>query len=209
MNVKVFSQDGKQVGTVEFSDAVFGGEVNTALLHQVLAMYDANQRQGTSRAKTRSEVSGGGTKPWRQKGTGRARSGSNTSPVWVRGAKAHGPKPRSYWSRIPRAMRVLALRHALSARAREEGMVVVDGVNCEPAKTRTVAAMLKALPLSGARCLLVTDGSDQTMYRCGRNIRNVQVVPVSGLNAAMVLKSDTVVLCKKELVGKLEEAVTL
>lgn len=209
MELKVYTQDGKQAGTVELSDAVFGGTINQALVHQVVTMYAANGRQGTSKAKGRSEVSGGGAKPFRQKGTGRARAGSNTSPVWVRGGKAFGPQPRSYRCRIPKTMRVLALRHALSSRAQGERMLVLESLRCEPAKTKTIASVLQSLQLSGARSLLVVDGADETLCRCGRNIPNLSIVPVAFLNAAEVLKSDNVILGNKELVGKLEEAVTL
>lgn len=209
MKLKVYTQDGKQSGTVDLSDKVFGGEINGALLHQVVTMYASNRRQGTSKAKGRSEVMGGGAKPFRQKGTGRARAGSNTSPVWVRGGKAFGPKPRDYMRRIPRALRVQALRHALSSRAQDERMVVLEKVACEPAKTKTIATMLGSLELAKGRNLLVTDGVDQELYRCGRNIRDLDIVPLSFLNAAEVLRSDNVILSNKELVGKLEEAVTL
>jgi len=209
MKLKLYSQDGKQTGTVDLSDAVFGGKVNEALLHQVVTMYAANSRQGTAKAKGRSEVSGGGAKPFRQKGTGRARAGSNTSPIWVRGGKAFGPQPRDYWRRIPRKMRVLALRYALSARAQDERMMVLESISCEPAKTKTVAAVLNSLELGEKRSLLVTDGADQTLFRCGRNVKNLQIVPLAQLNAAEVVRSDRVILGNKELVGKLEEAVTL
>lgn len=208
MKLKVHAQDGKQVGEVELSDAMFGGRVNTALLHQVLTMYAANQRQGTAKAKGRSEVSGGGAKPFKQKGTGNARAGSNTSPVWVRGSKAFGPRPRDYWARIPRSMRLLALQNAVAARAQESRLMVVDGLKCDPAKTKTMASMVKALSLDGVRTLLVTDGLDQTVFRCGRNIKNLSIVPFSALNAALVVNSDTLVLAAKGLVGRLEEAVS-
>ena len=207
MKIKVFAQDGKQTGTAELSDDLFGGPVNTPLLHQVVTMYAANRRQGTAKAKGRAEVSGGGTKPWRQKGTGHARSGSNTSPIWVRGGKTFGPVPRDYYSRIPHGVRVLALRHALSSRVQAERVVVVESVSCEPAKTKTVATMLRALPLAAGRILLVTDGLDRMLYRCGRNIRDLSILPLSQLNAAEVLRSSTVVLSAKALVGKLEQAV--
>ncbi len=209
MKLKMFTQDGKESGAVEVSDSVFGGKVNSALLHQVATMYAANQRQGTSQSRTRAEVSGGGAKPFRQKGTGRARAGSNASPVWVRGGTAFGPEPRNYRRRIPRGMRMLALRHALSSRAQEERMVVVESIACEPAKTKTVAKMIDSLPLNDARVLLVTDGMDATLQRCGRNIKNLSVVPLSFLNAAEVLKSDNVVLASKDLASKLEDVVTL
>jgi large subunit ribosomal protein L4 len=209
MKLKVYSQDGKEKGTVELSKDLFGGKVNTVLLHDVVTAYAANQRQGTAKSKGRAEVSGGGHKPFRQKGTGNARAGSNTSPVWVRGGKAFGPDPRSYYTRIPQKVRTLALRHALSSRVQDSRVLVVDGIACEPLKTKTVVQMLGALSLGVGRSLIVTDGVDQALYRCGRNIRNLSIIPLSALNAAVVLRNDNIILKTKEIVSKLESAVAL
>lgn len=209
MKLKVYSQDGSEKGSVEISDDVFGGEVNEGLLHLVINMYRNNQRQGTAKSKGRSEVRGGGKKPYRQKGTGRARAGSNTSPVWVRGGTAHGPKPRSYGNTIPRKMRKTALRHALSSRAQDEKMLVVESVSFESAKTKNMAQMLSALSLNGARNLLLTDGEQGEIALSGRNIRNLHVMPLSSVNAYEVLRHDNIVLGSKELVDKLQEVVAL
>ena len=209
MKIKVFSQDGKQIGETELSDDLFSIEVNEGLLHQVVVSYAANKRQGTAKTKTRVEVSGGGRKPFKQKGTGRARAGSNTSPLWVRGSKAFGPQPRSYASTIPRKLRKAALRSALADRAQNEKLIVVDSVQCAEIKTKTIAQMLHALSLSGRRNLLVITGEDRNLYLSGRNIKNLEVLPVSQLNAASIVRNDTVILGTSELVQKIEEAVTL
>src|SRR5512133_2616815 len=136
MKAKLFQQNGSVKGDYDLPDSVFGAEVNDHLMHQVVTMLQTNQRQGTAKTKGRSEVSGGGRKPWKQKGTGRARAGSNTSPVWVRGGKAHGPKPRSYYSLIPQVLRHQALRQALTARIKENKVMVVDPMACTPPKTK-------------------------------------------------------------------------
>jgi large subunit ribosomal protein L4 len=207
MKLKVYTTDGKQTGAVDVSDEIFGGEVNSHLLHQIVKSYLANKRQGTSKTKTRDEVSGGGRKPWKQKGTGRARSGSNTSPVWVRGGKAHGPVPRSYYSVIPQSMRRIALQQALTERIKGEKVLVVDALSCNPAKTKTMATILKALPLTGVRNLILTDGVKEDVFRSGRNIPNVRIIPVATLNALDVLSSDNIILGARDLAGKLEQAV--
>jgi large subunit ribosomal protein L4 len=209
MKLKVFSQDGAEKGTAELSDELFGGEVNRGLLHLVISMYRANRRQGTSKTKGRSEVSGGGKKPYRQKGTGRARAGSNTSPVWKRGGTAHGPSPRLYRSTIPGKMRKTALRHALSSRVQAEKIVVVDNVTMKEVKTREIASLIGALSLNGSRILLRTDGINRDIYLSGRNIRDLQVMPLESLNAYEVLRYDNIVLAGTELVEKLHEVVSL
>jgi len=207
MKLKVFTRDGKENGTVDVSDDLFGQEVNAGLLHEVITLYLANKRQGTSKVKKRDEVSGGGKKPWRQKGTGRARAGSNTSPVWVRGGKAHGPKPRDYTVMIPKKVRKTALRHALSSRAQAERVMVVENLVCESPKTRELAALIRNLALADRKTLLLTDGVQKNTYLSGRNIRNLEVLPIADINAYEVLKNDTVVLSGRDLVAKLEQVV--
>jgi large subunit ribosomal protein L4 len=209
MKLKVYTQDGKQAGTVDISDEIFGGDVNAHLLHQVIKSYLANKRQGTSKTKTRDEVSGGGKKPWKQKGTGRARAGSNTSPVWVRGGKAHGPVPRSYYSLIPQVLRRQALQQALTTRLKDNKVMVVDTITCNPPKTKTINGMLKALSVAGARNLILTDGVKKDIYLSGRNIRDLRVMPVASLNAYDVLSSENIILGAKDMAGKLEQAVAL
>lgn len=209
MKIKVYSQDGKPQDAVELSDELFGGEINEGLLHQVIVAYAANKRQGTSKTKTRDEVSGGGRKPFKQKGTGRARAGSNTSPVWVRGGKAFGPVSRSYSTTIPKKLRKAALRSALSSRAQSENIMAVSSVDSSEVKTRKVAAMLSAMSLGEKRNLFVMEALDHNLYLSGRNIKNLSMIPFSQLNAYDVVQSENVILGNVELVKKLEEAVIL
>jgi large subunit ribosomal protein L4 len=209
MKLKVYSQEGKQLADTDLSDELFGGEVNTGLLYQVIKSYQANQRQGTAKAKGRSEVSGGGRKPFKQKGTGRARAGSNTSPIWVRGGKAFGPEPRDYSVHIPKKMRRAALKSALSSRAQNDKIVVIESIACEKPRTKLIADLLKALQLQSGRALLITDGGNENVFLSARNLRDLRVVPVSSLNALDIANSDNVVLADKSLVKKLEEAVAL
>lgn len=209
MKAKIYQQDGKVKGEMELPEAVFNAEVNEHLLHQVITQLLANQRQGTSKTKGRSEVSGGGRKPWRQKGTGRARAGSNTSPIWVRGGKAHGPDPRDYYTNIPRKMKKLALKSALSSRAKSENVIIVDKVTCDVPKTKTIDALLNALSLSGKRNLLVVDMTSSNIYLSGRNIRDLDIKPVAEINAYDIMSNDNIIFCDEGLVGKVEEAVSL
>jgi large subunit ribosomal protein L4 len=207
MKAKVYRQDGKIKGEIELPPSVFAVEVREHLLYQAVKGYLANRRQGTSKTKGRSEVSGGGRKPWRQKGTGRARAGSNTSPVWVRGGKAHGPDTRDYTTRLPRTMRRQALRGALSSRAHEGKIMVVDALVCEPPKTKTIAQLLNALSLAGSRNLLVLDKNATGVYRAGRNIKDLDIKPLSEINACDVLNSENIIFGGESLIEKLAEAV--
>lgn len=209
MKLKVYTQDGKQTGTIDVSDETFGGEVNTGLLHQIIKSYLANKRQGTSKTKTRTEVSGGGKKPWKQKGTGRARAGSNTSPIWVRGGKAHGAIPRDYSETIPRTLRRQALRHALSSRMKDDRVMVLESITCDTPKTKTIVGILKALKLETGRTLLLTNGVNRNVLLSGRNVPDLTIAPVSSLNAYEVLHNHTIVLVAKDMVPRLEEAVAL
>jgi large subunit ribosomal protein L4 len=209
MKAKVFYQDGKVKGDIDLADSVFNAEVNEQIMYLVVKTYLANQRQGTAKTKGRSEVSGGGRKPWKQKHTGNARAGSNTSPLWVRGGKAFGPSPRNYYRAIPKTIRRIALTSALSSRAKEEKISVVAGIALDAPKTKTVAAMIDALALSGKRILLVVDTSSKNLYLSGRNIKNLTVKPVSDINAYDVLNNDAIVFGSEELVKKIEEAIAL
>lgn len=209
MKLKVYSQEGKQLADTDLSDELFGGEINAGLLHQVIKSYLGNLRQGTAKAKGRSEVSGGGKKPFKQKGTGRARAGSNTSPLWVRGGKAFGPEPRDHAVRIPKKLRRSALKLALSDRAQSDKILVIDSIVCEKPHTQAIAKLLTCIELQGGRSLLVTDGSNENIYLSGRNIQDVKVVTISSLNALDVVRSENIVLVDRNLVKKLEEAVTL
>jgi large subunit ribosomal protein L4 len=209
MKAKLYQQDGKVKGEIELPASVFAAAINGHQLYETIKGYLANLRQGTSKTKGRSEVSGGGRKPWRQKGTGRARAGSNTSPIWVRGGKAHGPDPRDYTTHLPKRMRRQALVGALSSRAKDEKIVVVDAVTCDPAKTKTMVQFLKALSLYGSRNLLVVDRNNTALYRAGRNIKNFAIKPLAEINAYDILNHENVIFCGEGLIGKLKEAVTL
>lgn len=207
MKAKLYQQDGTVKGEVELPQSIFDAEVNQPVLHQVIKLLLANQRQGTSKTKTRSEVSGGGRKPWRQKGTGRARAGSNTSPIWVRGGKAHGPQPRDYYTNIPKKIRKLALTSALSSRARSENILVIDNLTYDKPQTKAVASLLKALSVSGKRNLLVVDNDGKNIYLSARNIRDVQIRPVNEINAYDILASENIIFADENLIGKVKEAV--
>jgi len=207
MKIKVYSQDGKEKSEIELSDELFGGEINQNLLHLVLKSYASNKRQGTAKAKGRSEVSGGGKKPFRQKGTGRARAGSNTSPLYVRGGKAFGPQPRSYKTTIPQKMRKAALKGALTSRAQDNRIIVVDEIACEAPKTKVVAEILKSLPLKDRKNLIVTEEGKKNIYLSARNIKDTSVVPVSMLNALDILQNENIILSTVNLVKKIEEVV--
>ncbi len=209
MKAKVFTQDGKVKGEIELPASVFAAEVREQVLYQVVKGYLANKRQGTSKTKGRAEVSGGGRKPWKQKGTGRARAGSNTSPVWVRGGKAHGPDPRDYTTHLSRTIRIAALKSALTSRANDGRICVVDSLVCEPAKTKTMAGFLKAVAMNQTRTMLLVDEGNTGLYRAGRNIKNLDVKPLSGINAYDVLRSENIIFGSEQLIGKLEKAVAL
>jgi large subunit ribosomal protein L4 len=209
MKAKVFQQDGSVKGEMELPESVFGAEVNEILIHQVITQYLANQRQGTSKTKGRSEVSGGGKKPWRQKGTGRARAGSNTSPIWVRGGKAFGPDPRDYWTNIPKKMRKLALISALSSRAKDEKVMVIDKLAYEKPKTKTMSAMLKALAVQGKKNLFVVDAESSNVYLSGRNIPNVDIRPVQELCAYDIIHNENIIFGNERLIEKVQEVVAL
>jgi large subunit ribosomal protein L4 len=207
MKAKLYQQDGKVKGEIELPASVFAAEIKEHLLYLVLKGYRANQRQGTAKTKGRSEVSGGGRKPWRQKGTGRARAGSNTSPVWARGGKAHGPDPRDYTTKLPQQMRRQALAGALTSRANEGKIMVVDAIKCDPPKTKTMTSFLTALSLYGNRNLLVVDANGTALYQAGKNIKNLDIKPVSEINAYDVLNNENIIFGGEKLIGKLEEAV--
>jgi large subunit ribosomal protein L4 len=209
MKAKVFTQDGKVNGEIDLADSVFNAEINEQVMYLVVKTYLANQRQGTSKTKGRSEVSGGGKKPWKQKHTGNARAGSNTSPLWRRGGKAFGPVPRNYYRVIPKTLRKIALISALSSRAKEDHLFVVVGISCDAPKTKTIAEMMVALSLAGKRTLLVIDPANKNVYLSGRNIKNLSVKPVSEINAYDVLSNDAIIFGSEAIVKKIEEAYTL
>jgi large subunit ribosomal protein L4 len=209
MKAKLFQQDGTVKGDFELPGTVFGAEVNEHLMHQVVTQILANKRQGTSKTKGRSEVSGGGKKPWKQKGTGRARAGSNTSPIWVRGGKAHGPDPRDYYSNIPRKMKKLALTSALSSRAKDEKVVIIEKITCEEPKTKVILAMLNAIAVNGKRNLLIVEKDSKNIYLSGRNIKDLDVRPINEINAYDILSNENIIFGNENLIAKVQEVVAL
>jgi large subunit ribosomal protein L4 len=209
MKAKLYTQTGEIKGEIDLPDEVFGVDVNEHLMHLVIKGYLANQRQGTSKTKGRSEVSGGGKKPFKQKGTGSARAGSNTSPLWVRGGKAFGPRPRDYSTTVPKKMRHSALCSALSSRARDEKIIVIDKLVLQQSKTKLMAAVVKALATPDTRSLLVVNAGDTGVYRAGRNIRNLLVKPLNEIHTYDILNSEKIIFADKELVEKTKEVVSL
>ena len=187
--VALYNMEGVQTGSMEVSDAVFAAEVNKSVLHQVVVNYLANQRQGTQSTKTRTEVRGGGAKPWRQKGTGRARQGSIRAPQWTGGGVALGPKPRSYRFSVNKKVKRIALKSALSAKYADYKVFVVDGLEVDEIKTSKIVALLKGLEVSKA--LIVTAEADEKVYKSARNIKGVKPTFVGVLNTYDVLKYNT------------------
>ena len=201
--VSVYDMTGKETGKMELSDAIFGIEPNKAVMHSAVVNYLANQRQGTQSTRTRTEVRGGGKKPWRQKGTGHARQGSTRSPQWTHGGIAFGPKPRSYRYAIPKKMRRLALKSAFSDKVATGDMIVLDALTLEEIKTKTVAAMLKALGAE-KKVMIVLPEKDETVLKSARNIPGVNVTLVNTLNTYEVLNADKFIVLK-DAVTKIEE----
>ncbi|NJP40850.1 50S ribosomal protein L4 [Oscillospiraceae bacterium HV4-5-C5C] len=194
--IDVYNMDGTVNGQIELSDAVFGIEPNEAVMHQVVKSQLANLRQGTSKTKGRSEVRGGGRKPYRQKGTGRARQGSIRAAQWVGGGIIFGPVPRSYRQAVPKKLRRLALKSALSQKLLEGNVIVLDKLELDEIKTKKFVAVLKNLKIDAAKALVVTDESNTNVERSARNLINVQTARVNTLNVLNILKYDKFVVTK-------------
>ena len=203
--VAVYNMEGAKTGTMEVSDAVFAAEVNKAVLHSVVVNYLANQRQGTQNTKTRTEVAGGGIKPWRQKGTGRARQGSIRAPQWTGGGVALGPKPRDYRYSLNKKVKKVALRSALSAKYEAYEIFVIDEFKLDEIKTASIVKLLKGLEIN-AKALLVTAECDEKVYKSARNIKGVTPTYAGVLNTYEILKHDKLVIAK-DAVAKLEEVL--
>lgn len=200
--VGLFNIEGNKVGEVALNDNVFNVEVNAAVLHQVVVAQLANKRQGTQSAKTRAEVRGGGIKPWKQKGTGRARQGSIRSPQWAGGGIVFAPKPRDYRVSLPKSMRRVAMKSALTSKVLENEMIVLESLVLDAPKTKAIAAMLTAFDVKKA--LIVTLESNNNVYKSGRNIEGIQVIPVNNINVYDLLKYEKLIITK-DAVSKLEE----
>lgn len=201
-NVALYDITGKVIGDIELSENVFGQPVNEPVLHQVVVAHLANCRQGTQSAKTRSEVSGGGKKPYRQKGTGRARQGSTRAPQWTHGGVVFAPKPRDYTQKVNAKVRRIALKSALSSKVADSELIVFDALNIEAPKTREMVKALKAVNVDKA--LIVLPDKDETVERAAANIPGVKTTLVGTLNTYEVLKYKKLILTK-DSVAKIEE----
>lgn len=201
--VAVYNTDGASVGEIELKDDIFGVKINQALLHQVVRMQLANKRQGTQSALTRSEVRGGGAKPWRQKGTGRARHGSTRSPIWIKGGVVFAPKPRDYSFKMPRKMRRLALKSALTSKVASNEILVLDTLELSQPKTKEMVKVLKNLEVDG-KALVVLPEKDETVARAAGNLQGIKLASVNTLNVLDILNYDRFIITK-EAVQKVEE----
>ena len=201
-NVAIYNMEGKEVGTMELNDAVFGVEINEHLVHLAAVSQLANKRQGTQKAKTRSEVSGGGRKPWRQKGTGHARQGSTRAPQWTGGGVVFAPVPRDYTVKMNKKEKRAALKSALTSRVQESKLVVVDELKFDEIKTKKMQGVLNALNVKKA--LIVLKDNDQNVLLSARNIADVQTATVNTMNVYDVMKHNTVVVTK-DAVASIEE----
>ena len=201
-NVSVYNIEGKEVGKIDLSDAVFGVEVNEHLVHMAVVSQLANNRQGTQKAKTRSEVSGGGRKPWRQKGSGHARQGSTRAPQWTGGGVVFAPVPRDYSFKMNKREKRAALKSALTSRVEENKFIVIDEINFEEAKTKNFANILKNLDVSKA--LVVLEDDNKNAELSARNIADVKTAKTNTINVYDILKYNTVITTKA-VVAKIEE----
>ena len=193
-NVSVYNIEGKEVGKIDLSDAVFGVEVNEHLVHMAVVSQLANNRQGTQKAKTRSEVSGGGRKPWRQKGTGHARQGSTRAPQWTGGGVVFAPVPRDYSFKMNKREKRAALKSALTSRVEENKFIVIDEINFEEAKTKNFANILKSLDVSKA--LVVLEDDNKNAELSARNIADIKTAKTNTINVYDILKYNTVIVTK-------------
>ena len=201
-NVAVYNMEGKEVGTIELNDAVFGVEVNEHLVHMAVVQQLANNRQGTQKAKTRSEVSGGGRKPWRQKGTGHARQGSTRSPQWTGGGVVFAPTPRDYSFKLNKKEKRAALKSALTSKVQDNKLIVVDELKFDEIKTKNFTNVMSNLKVE--KGLVVIAENDANVVLSGRNVADVDTTLVNTINVYDIMKAKTVVLTK-DAVAKIEE----
>jgi len=196
---KAYSAEGAEKGSVELPAALFDQQVNEHLLYQAVRTYLTNQRQGTAKVKSRVEVSGGGRKPWKQKGTGRARSGSNTSPIWVGGGRAHGPEPHDYRLELPKKQRRLALTSALSLKAREAKVAVLEDLKMTAPKTKAIRTVLDRMGLGGQKTLFVFGVHEENVYKSCRNLHRLSTLLANQVNTYGLLDCETVVFTEAGL----------
>ena len=201
--VSVFDMTGKKVSDLELAESIFGIEPNVSAMHLCVVAYLANQRHGTQSTLTRSEVSGGGKKPWKQKGTGRARQGSTRAPQWYHGGIALGPKPRKYHKDVNKKVKRLAIKSALSSKVADSELIVLDDLKLDAIKTKEMAKVVNALE-TGKKVTFVLPEKDETIYRSARNIAGVKTTLVNTLNVYDILNCDTLVVLK-DAVSKIEE----
>ena len=201
--VALYNMEGSQIGDIELSDSVFGQKVNKSVLHDVVKNYLANQRQGTQSTKTRSEVRGGGIKPWRQKGTGRARQGSIRATQWIKGGIALGPKPRDYRYSLNKKVKKLAMVSAFSSKALANEIVVVDDIVLDEIKTKRISEMLKKLNVQ-SKALIITNEKNDNVVKSAKNIEGVATAFTGSMNVYDILKYDVMVITK-DAVSKIEE----
>ena len=203
-SIKVLDMTGKEVSNIELSEAVFGIEPNTSAMHTMVVNYLANQRQGTQSTLTRTEVKGGGKKPWRQKGTGHARQGSTRAPQWTHGGIALGPKPRSYRFTVNKKLKRLAMKSALSTKVIDNNIIVLDSINMNEYKTKTVVSMLKAINAEGSKALIVMPEVNSFVVKSAANIPGVKTALVNTINVYDILNYDKFIVVK-DAVAKIEE----
>lgn len=196
MQVDLYSKDGKVIGTTDLPDDIFGIEPNEHAMHQAVVAYLAHRRQGNAKTKIRSEVSGGGKKPWRQKGRGTARAGSSRSPVWVGGGTVHGPKPHDYIYKLPKKVSRLARKSAYSMRVSENNLVVVDDFTFDAIKTKQMAGVLSNLALNQFKTLVLLPDVDNNVFMSGRNIKNLTIQPADKISTYDILNHRKIVILK-------------
>jgi large subunit ribosomal protein L4 len=200
--VGLYNQEGKKVGDCNLADSVFGVTDNTYSMHQVVVAQLANKRQGTQSTLTRAEVRGGGIKPWRQKGTGRARQGSIRAPQWIHGGIVFAPKPRDYRISTPKSMRKVAMKSALTSKVVDNELIVLESLKLDVPKTKDMLKLLNVLDVK--KTLIITAESDENVYKSARNIKGVHVIPANNINVYDLLKYDKLIMTK-EAVSKIEE----
>lgn len=202
--VTLFKQDGTESGDIELVESVFGIEPNTHVIHEAILMHNSAKRSGTHSVKTRSEVRGGGRKPWRQKGTGRARHGSSRSPIWVGGGVTFGPQTeRNYKYKLPKKVRRLALKSALSAKVQEENFIVLDALELDAPRTKDMITILEALKVS-EKALIVTSETNENVIRSANNLQKINVISAKNINASDLVAHDKVIFTKDaaEIIGE-------
>jgi large subunit ribosomal protein L4 len=203
-SVDVINQKGEKVDSIELDDSIFNADIRESLVQRVVVWQLAKRRAGTAATKTRAEVSGGGKKPWRQKGTGRARAGSNRSPIWTGGGTIFGPRPRSYAFSLPKRVRSAALKSVLTSKLKDNQLTVLDKIELEAPKTKLFAQMVSEMGWDGVKTLFVTPEKDESLLRSSRNLHKVMILPPEGLNVYDLLRFDRLVLLQ-EAVPRIRE----